>query len=91
MSRQDQFEKVYAQLHEMDSDLIRDHRFESKEGYSLPRLASAYRVYCATMDSIVVELPKAESDDGESWDPCWKYGVRQCREAIEAAGIKVAP
>jgi len=58
-----------------------DYRNEHVQRYWLGWQASRW--------TLVIELPKADSDDGESWDQLWKYGVKQCRQAIEAAGVKV--
>ena len=57
MSRQQAFEAIYAKQHDVPAESLVQYRFESKEGYSLPGIASHYRVYCLAMDSIVVELP----------------------------------
>jgi hypothetical protein len=48
-------------------------------------------VWEASRAALVIELPSPDSEEGESWDGCWKYGVKQCREVIEAAGVKVKP
>ena len=43
----------------------------------------------ASRERLVVELPKLKrDDDGDSWDPLFKSGADQCREAIHAAGVK---
>lgn len=39
--------------------------------------------------SVVVELPKAQSEDGDSWSPIWSSCLEQCRAAIIAAGGSV--
>ena len=57
MSRQQAFEAIYAKQHDVPAESLVQYRFESKDGYSLPGIASHYRFYCLAMDSIVVELP----------------------------------
>lgn len=57
MNRQQAFEAIYAKQHDVPAESLVQHRFESKEGYRLPGIASHYRFYCLAMDSIVVELP----------------------------------
>ena len=57
MNRQQAFEAIYAKQHDVPAESLVQYRFESKEGYSLPGIASHYRFYCLAMDSIVVELP----------------------------------
>lgn len=42
----------------------------------------------ASRETLVIELPKPDSDDGDSWDQCFKSGVSQCRAAIHAVGVK---
>ncbi|QHJ79378.1 MAG: hypothetical protein [Bacteriophage sp.] len=57
MSRQQAFEAIYAKQHDVPAESLVQYRFESKDGYNLPGIASHYRTYCDTLDSIVVELP----------------------------------
>lgn len=60
MSRQEAFEKVYAKLHDVTPDSLVQYRFCTTDGYRLPQMASHYRVYCETMDSLAGELLDAE-------------------------------
>lgn len=83
MSRQQAFEAIYAKQHDVPAESLVQYRFESKEGYSLPGIASHYRTYCDTLDSIIVELPKCFCADPEAVD-CAESVV----EALTAAGVK---
>lgn len=83
MSRQQAFEAIYAKQHDVPAESLVQYRFESKEGYSLPGIASHYRFYCLAMDSIVVELPKCFCADPEAVD----Y-AESVVEALTAAGVK---
>lgn len=90
MNRQPGFEKLYAKMHDIDPEDLVQYRFGSKDGYRLPQMASHYRLYCETLDSLVVTLPDTSVDlqDSDAW---FNSGVEKCRAAIETAGIKVAP
>lgn len=57
--------------------------------YPLDKIQSRWECWQASREALVIDLPKPESEEGESWDGCWKYAVKQCREAIEATGVKV--
>lgn len=46
------------------------------------------KAWQASRETLAIELPKPDSDDGDSWDQCFKSGVSQCRDAIHAAGVK---
>lgn len=51
MTRQQAFEAIYAKQHDVPAESLVQYRFESKDGYSLPGIASHYRTYCMVMDS----------------------------------------
>lgn len=51
MSRQQAFEAIYAKQHDVPAESLVQYRHKSKEGYSLPGIASHYRTYCMVMDS----------------------------------------
>lgn len=87
MSRMEKFEKVWAARHGVPAETLVQYRFESKEGYRLPGMAAHFRTYCDTLDSVVIELP---------YSSCFAYdqvdlAIEECRESIEAAGLRVAP
>lgn len=94
-SRQGMFERLWADRHGISPDDLIQYRFKDKEGYRLPKMASHYRTFCDTLDSVVVELPEPYSSFG-----CMGEGMGEADisidydsavEAIEAAGLKVAP
>lgn len=60
MSRQEAFEKIYAKLHDVTPESLAQYRFCTTDGYRLPQMASHYRVYCETMDSLAGELQDAK-------------------------------
>lgn len=84
MNRQQAFEAIYAKQHDVPAESLVQYRFESKDGYSLPGIASHYRTYCDTLDSIIVELPATQGccDDVQWMDP--EYVI----DALTAAGVK---
>lgn len=57
MSRQDLFERIYADLHAMLPEVVRSHRFTSHAGYKKPEISSAYRLFLATCDAIGYQEP----------------------------------
>lgn len=59
LKRMERFEVVMAEVIDMTPEWIRNNRFESHEGYKLPRLAHDYRVYCATLNSFEIMMKVA--------------------------------
>ena len=87
MNRQQDFEAIYAKQHDVPAESLVQYRHKSKEGYNLPGIASHYRTYCDTLDSIVVELPSSLSFlDGLNRD--FNEALKLCKEALTAAGVK---
>jgi len=86
MDRRDAFEKSWAARHRVSIDEIREHRFETEDGYDLPGLAAHYRTWCAAIESVVVELPLLENFKN---DESAYYMLLVCRESVEAASIKI--
>jgi hypothetical protein len=86
MSRMEKFEKVWADRHGVPAETLVQYRFESKEGYRLPGMAAHYRTYCDTLDSVVVNLPNMERYEADGVG-----AFCDCLDAIEAAGLRVAP
>lgn len=90
MSRQQAFEAIYAKQHDVPAESLVQYRFESKEGYSLPGIASHYRTYCQTLDSIVVFLPEisvsmfATARDARAA----QEGMDMAKAALTEAGVK---
>lgn len=84
INRQQAFEAIYAKQHDVPAESLVQYRHKSKDGYNLPGIASHYRTYCDTLDSIVVELPTTQGccDDVQWMDP--EYVIK----SITAAGVK---
>lgn len=92
MNRQQAFEAIYAKQHDVPAESLVQYRHKSKEGYSLPGIASHYRTYCEALDSIVVELPKSIEAYGchghHSSDPDEALILEDVHAALTAVGVK---
>lgn len=88
MNRQQAFEAIYAKQHDVPAESLVQYRFESKDGYSLPMIASHYRTYCEALDSIVVTMPKTKDFYGNSSELVDGYDVIEIEDALTAAGVK---
>ena len=51
MTRQELFEKHYADMHDLPVETMKQYRFASQDGYRLPGIAAAYRNFCAGWDA----------------------------------------
>lgn len=92
MDRRDAFEQSWALRHRVSVEEIREHRFQTEDGYDLPLLATNYRTWCAAIDSIEVVLPAPRP---ESWHSprtrdAYNLALDECDLGLKAAGIKVA-
>ena len=95
MNRQQAFEAIYAKQHDVPAESLVRYRFESKDGYSLPMIASHYRTYCEALDSIVVELPNRFDEKYQDYyddveGGCFNEGryINDVHAALTAAGVK---
>ena len=95
MTRQQAFEAIYAKQHDVPAESLVQYRFDSKEGYSLPQIASHYRTYCDALDSIVVELPNRFDEKYQDYyddveGGCFNEGryINDVHAALKAAGVK---
>jgi len=61
MDRRDAFEQSWALRHRVSVEEIREHRFQTEDGYDLPLLATNYRTWCAAIDSQVIALPISDN------------------------------
>jgi len=52
---QDMFERIYADLHAMLPEVVRQHRFTSHTGYNKPEISTAYRLFLATCDALGIK------------------------------------
>lgn len=103
MTRMERFEKIWADQHAVPPESLLQYRWVTQEGYRLPAMAAHFRTFCETLDSIVIELP-AENPLGSGPGDCeggmpsfeqhcaaeCNFILRDCRDAIIAAGLKVA-
>jgi hypothetical protein len=80
MTRQDRFEAIWADQHAVPAESLKQYRWITQDGYRLPDMAAHYRTFCNTLDSLVVRFPERHS--------C-AITLQWCREAVEAAGVKV--
>lgn len=71
-----------------DRDLVsRDNDGE----YCSIGVAERWETYNAALDSVVIELPDTVANTGTLTSTAVLGYKRECREAIEAAGLKVKP
>lgn len=91
MNRQQAFEAIYAKQHDVPAESLVQYRFESKDGYSLPGIASHYRTYCDALDSIVIKVEWPDHYEFTNPDVAGA-AILDCRSAfqksIKAAGVK---
>jgi len=86
MTRQDRFEKYFAESRGLEQGTITQYRFNTQDGYRLPKLAMAYRDFCAGMGAVVIELPEHLDTDRIGFSA---YSADSVEIAIEAAGAQV--
>lgn len=55
MSRQESFEKHYAEQHDVPAETMVQYRWVEQDGYRLPGISAAYRNYCAGWDAAGIE------------------------------------
>ncbi len=79
------FEASYASSHDLPLETFSQYRMG--DTYRLPGIASHWRTWQMALESVVVELPEHFEYDnpGEALP-----AIKDCRAAIEAAGLKVA-
>ena len=95
MIRQQAFEAIYAKQHDVPAESLVQYRHKSTEGYSTPGIASRYRTYCETMDSIMVEMPNRFDEKYQDYyddveGGCFNEGryINDVQAALTAAGVK---
>ena len=93
------FEKSYAETHDLPLETFSQYRMG--DTYRLPGIASHWRTWLSALDSVVVELPELREDSDAidaagvgliipQFDQGYDEGINECRQAIVAAGLKVA-
>lgn len=92
MTRQERFEQIWSDFHAVPAESLVQYRWITQDGYRLPDMAAHYRTFCATLDSVVIELPAATvSMFSTSRDArAAQEGLDMARGAITAAGLKVS-
>lgn len=92
MTRMERFEKIWSAQHAVPTESLLQYRWVTQEGYRLPAMAAHFRTFCETLDSIVIELPseriirrQPQFDENTAYNEA----IENCRDAIEAAGLKV--
>lgn len=68
MSRQEAFERHYAEQHDVPVESMAQYRWAEKDGYRLPGISAAYRNYCASYDQansertahVSIEIPPVD-------------------------------
>lgn len=94
------FEANYAEAHDLPLDTFSQYRMG--DTYRLPGIASHWRTWQMAMESVVVEMPELREDSDAidaagfgliipQFDQGYDEGINECRQAIEAAGLKIAP
>lgn len=82
----EEFEVSYANLiGGLPADFIKLQRL-SNGSYDIPKISIAWFWWQASREALVIELPQ---QSGANLD--WNQAIRYCHQAIEAAGVKVAP
>ncbi|MNN51284.1 hypothetical protein D3C81_1659130 [compost metagenome] len=61
MTRQELFEKNYADMHALPVETMQQYRWLHQDGYRLPGIAAAYRNFCAGWDA-QASLAKTEHE-----------------------------
>lgn len=81
MNRREGFERWWADRNDVPVDTMEQYRCDDERQYRLPEMARKYRVWCAALDSVIVQVPDL-INCGEDMGCAFVA-------AIEAAGVKV--
>lgn len=60
MSTRDQFEKLYAEQHDLPAETFEQYRMG--DSYRLPAISKAWRWFCHGMDALKPQLEMAQDD-----------------------------
>lgn len=87
MTRQEAFERSYAESHDLPIETFSQYRMG--DTYRLPGIASHWRTWCAALDSVEIRLTNAIHLNiaGELVEA---YEISDLGRAFKAAGLKVA-
>lgn len=98
--RQLAFEANWAERHDMNAEFMAQYRHATREGYSLPDLATNFRTFCAALEwaakideanPVVIHLPPMNPKAGRLITTLAKSMHTAYVKAIEASGARVAP
>lgn len=101
MSRRDSFEAYWSAQHDVPVESLAQYRCDDDRQYRLPKMAGRFRVWCAALDSVVVELPEPMKAPDRAWNEStrraengkfvgFNRALRMAKRAIKAAGVRVA-
>lgn len=89
----EQFEQAYSEDNAVDPEAL----FYSRQGdsYKVPKVARAWYWWKRARAGVVVVLPdedgsRCDTVPEEARQEAYNNALNECREAIEAAGVKVA-
>lgn len=97
-SRQVAFEQNWAERHDVPAETMAQYRHASREGYSLPDMATNFRTFCAALEwsekiaadnPVVIHIPPMNPQAGRLVTTLAKSMHNAYVKAIEAAGAKV--
>lgn len=91
MTKKQAFEAHYADSNGIPVESMQKHRWWNQDGYRDPKIAAAYRNFCAGWDAsrsdLVIELPSTEGF-GEYSEETARVMRDCCADAIEYVGVK---
>lgn len=89
MSSREQFEAHYDDWAGLRPGTTRSERIGGT--YARPRVSTAWAHWQASRETMVVELPDSVANTGTLTSGAVLSYKRECKEVIEALGLKVAP
>lgn len=90
MNSRDQFEQTYCEAHQIPLETFSQYRMG--ESYREPLIAKCWRFWRASRESIVVDLHGGYDPYRANGDPDMlnvNDTIQECRESIEAQGLRV--
>ncbi len=93
----EQFIRAYRRILIAEGMMIQESRFELRDGEFVHReTAVAWWAWQASREAVVVELPsedtcRTSTAKEEAVQEAYNHALGECRAALEAQGLKVAP
>ncbi|MBA1318026.1 hypothetical protein G7032_19430 [Pseudomonas monteilii] len=93
----EQFIRAYRRILIAEGMMIQESRFELRDGEFVHReTAVAWWAWQASREAVVVELPsedtcRTSTAKEEAVQETYNHALGECRAALEAQGLKVAP